>query len=140
MKEVLVFILLIILTISDIKKREISIAIVSIFSIPAIACIFFDTNKDLLGVIGGVLIGATLLVFSYVSRESIGYGDGLVFIVTGLYLGGNRNLELLLISIFAASIFGLTLFIITKDIKRSIPFIPFVLFSFVFSKISGVLL
>ena len=140
MKEALVLILLIILTITDIKKREISVFIISIFSIIAITLIFMDDNRNIFGILCGVLVGVVLLLFSYISRESIGYGDGLVFLVTGLYLGGYRNLELLLVAVFAAAIFGLSIVFITKDIKKSIPFIPFVLFSFVFSEISGVFL
>lgn len=140
MKELLVFILLIILTISDVKKREISLAVISLFAIIGVIMIGIDSDRDIWGIIIGILVGIMLIFFSYISREGIGYGDGLVFIVTGLYLGGYRNIELLLTSVFLASLYGIIIFIICKNYRKRIPFIPFIMLSFIVTNLAGVIL
>ena len=40
---------------------------------------------------GGVSIGAVMLVFSWATRGGIGWGDGLLLCVTGVYLGFLEN-------------------------------------------------
>ena len=74
----------------------------------------------------GVGIGLFLLIVSRMSRGSIGAGDGLVYLVTGLALGFFRNLELLVISLLFASLAGLGLMVFRKvGRKYAMPFVPF---------------
>lgn len=78
------------------------------------------------------LTGVGLLVLSRLSREAIGYGDGLFFIVSGLFLPLNVNLQML---IFGLTVSGLVsggiIFIgIIKGRNRNrktLPFIPFLI-------------
>lgn len=51
-------------------------------------------------------IGLLLLILSAVTREAVGKGDGCFFVVSGIYLGFWRNLELLWASLFLCLIAG----------------------------------
>ena len=51
-------------------------------------------------------IGLLLLILSAVTREAVGRGDGWFFVVSGIYLGFWRNLELLCASLFLCLIAG----------------------------------
>lgn len=130
MNYILSGILLLISTITDIRKKEISGIVLIIFLILSIINEIVFRNSSLLSIISGIGVGIFILICGYISRENIGYGDGLILVVTGILLGGYENLELLLISLFLSSIIGLFLLVIGKNKKEGIPFIPFMFLAF----------
>jgi leader peptidase (prepilin peptidase)/N-methyltransferase len=78
-----------------------------------------------------LLPGLLLLGLSAATREAIGRGDGLFFLVSGIYLGLSRNLLLFGISLLLCFPVSLLLFI--KGIREGrgaknvrLPFLPFV--------------
>lgn len=94
--------------------------------------LLIDYKVFLYQVLPGVLLGAMLLLFSYLSGEGIGFGDGWLFIVTGIFLGFWRNLALLGGSMFLAGIFSAVCFITKKKGKYDrVAFVPFVLAAYV---------
>ncbi|MBO4478341.1 MAG: prepilin peptidase [Lachnospiraceae bacterium] len=81
--------------------------------------------------LAGVSIGLLLLGAAFVSRQKVGYGDGLVFMVCGLYLGFWENFSLLFMSLVLCALGGLFLMLIGKIKKgQTLPFIPFVMAAF----------
>ena len=80
----------------------------------------------------GMLPGIVILLFGKVSGEQIGYGDGAVILVTGLFLTGRENIGLFLTGLFLAAVFVIGLFFIGKLKRRmSLPFLPFLLAGFI---------
>lgn len=80
----------------------------------------------------GAGIGLVLLIISFGSRQALGYGDGLLLAVSGICLGGMKNLILLLISLVMAALCSAFLVMTGKKKSRDrIPFAPFVLGGFV---------
>lgn len=74
----------------------------------------------------GVLIGLFLYAVSKATRGAVGEGDALVYLLTGVSLGFFRNLELLVCSLFLASIVSGFLLIFRRvGRKYRIPFVPF---------------
>lgn len=72
--------------------------------------------------------GCLILGISWISKESIGYGDGLVVLCLGCFLTGVQILNLNMISITLAGITALFLLLVRKKgRKMQIPFIPFLL-------------
>lgn len=87
---------------------------------------------ELLPGLAGVTIGLLLLAAAFVSRQKVGYGDGLVFVVCGLYLGFWENFSLLFMSLVLCALGGLGLMLIGKIKKgQTLPFVPFVTAAFV---------
>ncbi len=80
----------------------------------------------------GGLLGVVLLLISKCSRGALGEGDGIFFIITGIYLGFWKNLLLFFSSLMLCSFFGLALFLWGwfqgKDYrKKRLPFLMFTL-------------
>lgn len=74
----------------------------------------------------GILIGLLLYLVSKVTRGAVGEGDAFVYFVTGIALGFFRNLELLVCSLFLASLFSGFLLVFHRVGKKyRIPFVPF---------------
>ncbi|MBR5658161.1 MAG: prepilin peptidase [Lachnospiraceae bacterium] len=128
------FLMLLIGSIEDLKDRRINpywLLLHACFAVGA-RFVFGEIMPGLAGVsIGIILIGA-----AFVSRQKVGYGDGLVFVVCGLYLGFWENFSLLFLSLLLCALGGLFLMAIGKVRKgQALPFIPFVLGAFSFAMV-----
>ena len=120
----------------DIKIKRIRLVVVNIFAILGIIFHIIYKRITWLDMLGGAAVGVLLLVIGYFSKEKIGYGDGLLFMATGIYLGFWNNLVLLWLSTSLAGIYGLVLMLFKKKRKDSeIPLVPFMLAVYVISLI-----
>ena len=82
--------------------------------------------------------GIVLLVFSVLSKERIGQGDGWLFLVLGLYLSAVQQAILLLCALFLASMWIIPSFLMHRvDKENGLPFVPFVLAAYVGGCIYG---
>jgi prepilin signal peptidase PulO-like enzyme (type II secretory pathway) len=81
--------------------------------------------------IPGMGIGFFLFLINRISKGKIGAGDALVYVVTGAALGWIRNLELLIVSLFLASL-GALILIVVRHVGRNyaMPFLPFTAVAF----------
>lgn len=112
----------------DLKDRQIKVRDILIFGIVGIIINLVYRPHDLISVVGGVIVGLLVYLFSFLSKEQIGKGDALLIIVTGLYLGFTDTLVVLWVSTVLAAIVG------TIHVKRhrveidsELPFVPFLL-------------
>ena len=74
----------------------------------------------------GIGTGLFILAVSAVSKGAVGFGDGLLLCVTGIFLGGMGNLRLLMLgSILCAAVLGAGLAFGRVRWKQRFPFVPF---------------
>lgn len=115
--------------ISDIRKREIPFKMVVIGSVIGCGNCFWQISEGnlLVGEMGLALLpGCFFLLISLVSGEKVGYGDGLLLAVIGLFTGFYRCLLVLCISLLLLSITALALLTLHKVHRNSrLPFVPF---------------
>ncbi len=113
---------------SDIKTGTVSGIRIIIFAVIGIVLNVFIKYQSIASIIGGLIVGAVILLYSVVTRGGIGKGDGLMFICLGIYLGLSVNLRLLFFSLITAAIAGgIYALIKKKGIKSQIPFMPCIL-------------
>lgn len=112
----------------DLKDRQIKVRDILIFGVVGIIINLVYRPHDLMSVMGGVMIGFLVYLFSVLSKEKIGKGDALLIIVTGLYLGFTDTLVVLWVSTVLAAIVG-TIYVKKRRIEIDIemPFVPFLL-------------
>ena len=73
-------------------------------------------------------IGIVLAGVSRLSGEALGYGDSVLFITSGIFLGFTENIFLLLFSLLLCAVYSIFMMLIgKKKIKDSIAFAPFIL-------------
>lgn len=72
------------------------------------------------------LPGAVTLLLAWLTRENIGYGDGLVVLCLGCYLSVWEILDLCMAALMMSGFVALFLLLVKKkNRKTEIPFIPF---------------
>lgn len=117
----------------DIISRKIKVWVVALYTLLVCICIPFCPSLTVLDRLFGLLLGTGVVLLSKATKGKIGMGDGLVISVTGLGLGFWCNLELFALALAIAAAFSVFLLILRLvNMKNSIPFIPFILFSYLF--------
>ena len=130
--NILLLILLLICSWMDIKRKTISGILLCVFAIIGIMLNVIFRPVSLAMLVSGMAVGAVVLVVSKLTKEQIGMGDGSLLCITGLYMGFYKNLEMFLSALFLAAVWGIVLLIIRKGGRKTeIPFVPFMMLSYV---------
>lgn len=113
--------------ITDWRKRKIPLLWNILCGIGMLFYQFVFAGQSIGSLLSSVLVGAILLAAAKICDQCIGYGDGIVFLVIGMWLGFWDTLVLLFGSLVLSSMKALFLILIKKKEKTyKIPFIPFV--------------
>ena len=129
--EILILIYLTFNSYTDVKIKKISIIASVVFFSAGIVCEIFIMENSIISIIGGIVIGMVLLIIGKLTGQAIGLGDGLIFMVSGIYFGFMKNLALLLYALVICAVCSIILLVFKKSkMKDRIPFAPFVLASF----------
>ena len=95
--------------------------------------------KSVIFLLGALLPGGLLLLCGRITRQAIGYGDGLLLLICGIYLGGKTAGILFMTGLFFLFPMSLCLLISGKaGRKTQIPFAPFLLASYLLWLIQGI--
>lgn len=125
--------LLIFCSIQDLFKKKISLWMIIIGGGVIGASIPFYHTLTLYNRLGGVAVGGVVILISIVTGGKIGLGDGLLLCISGIALGFWNNLELFALALFLAALVSIALIVLRlADRKKSIPFVPFLLFGYLF--------
>lgn len=113
-------------TLLDIRRRQVSVVFTGICAAAGFFAQIMWGDIGFVSLAGGILLGGLILGIGRITKEAIGYGDGLAVGVAGICLGAAEVLELLLIGCTLAAIAG-GLLLVLKKVKgtEQMPFIPF---------------
>lgn len=113
-------------SIEDMRKRKITVSITMFSAIIGVLLHLLYLDESIFFMLAGMLSGVSILLLSKLSGGRIGAGDGIVFMLTGLYIGVWENMILMCISFFLAGVFGIFWIIIKKkSLQEKLPFMPF---------------
>ena len=121
-KSAIILLYLGILAGMDVRKRQISLVLTGVLFLAGIGWQILVEQTSWLEWLLSLLPGAGFLTLSYISREQVGYGDGLLLLTVGIWLGFGQTFGVLC---------GVLL--MRKKIRKqdSIPLVPFLLLGFV---------
>lgn len=72
------------------------------------------------------------MLTSIVTNEEVGKGDAVILSTIGIFLGLKKTILVLIYALFSTIIIGGILLLIRKKNKKyKIPFVPFILFSYI---------
>lgn len=122
----ILWILIVVCGIRDLRKREIPIWWLIVISVlVTIFVLLLDRTRLMSRLVGG-LLGVFFFFVSKCTKEAIGYGDSWLILILGIYLGSFEALQVLFFATVIAAI--VALFLLWKKGWRkniSIPFIPY---------------
>lgn len=125
----IVFAFLLVCAVFDIRERQIPTVLIAGGFATACGAKAWQIGSGAVTIgeaCGSLLPGILFLLLSFLTREKVGYGDGLLLLVLGLCVGFRSCLIDVCIGLIGASIFALGLLVFRKAQRNSeIPFIPF---------------
>lgn len=122
---------LIVNTVLDFRKKEVSLIIAAIMGSYGILWRIFTVTEFSLDMVFGLLPGIISLFIAGITKESIGYGDGWILLALGISIGGRNMIIICMVALFAAGICAFILIVFfRKDRKYQIPFVPFILLGY----------
>ncbi|MDO5425805.1 MAG: prepilin peptidase [Eubacteriales bacterium] len=126
MADGLMVVFLGICSIQDVRRREISRRILAVGSVAAVLMQVCTRKLEYWDFALGIAVGLALLGIAFATREALGYGDGLAVLAMGMFAGGCRALEILLLAFgMAALVSGGCLALKKAKRNDSLPFLPF---------------
>lgn len=132
MKTIVITIFLILSTLIDLRKKEVNISLCISVALVGLIYEIFISKTDILSIILGILPGIFLMLTSIVTNEEIGKGDAAILSTIGIFLGLKKTIWVLIYALFSTIIIGGILLLIRKKNKKyKIPFVPFILFSYI---------
>lgn len=119
--------MLVVCSVEDLRRREMHLLFLMLFGIAGMVLHMVFRTYSIYEIVGGMLIGLALIGISIVSHGKIGRGDGVLMMVTGIYLGFWNNLLLLWCATCLTGLFGIGMFFVRGRRNIELPFAPFVL-------------
>ncbi|MDO4322999.1 MAG: prepilin peptidase [Lachnospiraceae bacterium] len=111
---------------TDIRYRRIYGWSLILYCFMAIVGHVFDKRAGAADLAAGLLPGIICIVISWISRQSIGYGDSILVTICGISLGLMDCLQLLFTAFFLSGLYGLILIVVLKKSRKyDMPFVPF---------------
>ena len=126
-------------SLEDVKQKKLTVMYILMFGVGGIFLHLMAPVCSIYSILWGMLFGLALIMVSLVTRGSVGVGDGILLAVTGVYLGGSKNLELFMMGLLLAALWSLGLVVVKKKKgKEEIAFVPFLLISYFLMILRGV--
>ncbi|MBR3241363.1 MAG: prepilin peptidase [Parasporobacterium sp.] len=126
--KILLLIFLFLAAFSDVRCGEISLLLVGAEFITGVFFRLVLEKSNIFELLCGCIPGCVFLLFSWLTKQAVGYGDSAMLVSTGVFLGLTRTLLLLGLSFLAAGLFAAVKLIFYKmKRKEELPFLPFLL-------------
>lgn len=126
------------LSVLDIKTQRLPNRLLAAGAVVALLQVFLGSSPSILLSLAGGAVGIAFLGISKVTGEAFGYGDSIVIIILGISLGLWNLLALLMLSfLLAAGCSTVLLALFHFQRKTTLPFIPFLVSSYVLVLIFG---
>lgn len=126
--NVLLLLILVIAAYQDIKEMKINIYIPIVSAGLGIAWRILVVNGTPNDILQGSLVGGICLMISWITNECVGLGDGLMLMVSGIFLGFWTNIIVLMLAFGMVGLVGLYMLAIKKKGRDyKMPFLPYLL-------------
>lgn len=110
----------------DVKSRQLPGIFLYGAAAAAVCCNLLFRYQPFRTSFYGALLGGCFLLLARLTKEAIGYGDGIGIAVTGIFTGGTKLLLLLTLALLLSACYGTAgLLLHKKSSSDAMPFFPF---------------
>ena len=129
--EIIIAMVLLVLSVMDIISKRIPLLVIVGLIVMATLSSLVLHPMDVVLMAAGAAVGFAFVLISKVTREKLGYGDSLILLALGIFLGFWEVMILILIAFLASACFGIAMVCWKKKNKNtSFPFVPFIALSY----------
>jgi len=108
----------------DLRWKKVNVSAVALFGIAVIAYRIYGKTA-IPELLAGLIPGIGLLLISFVTKESIGTGDGLVLCVIGMFCGMKQTAAVLGMALILSAVLAMVLLVCKRAGKKTeLPFLP----------------
>lgn len=127
------------LSVMDIRSKRIYNCMFIVGIVPVLIACITNESFDPFGRFLGVLSGTVILILAVLTKEKIGKGDAVIFMLTGAAVGIAENLAVIGTAFLLAGLLSAVLLPFKAlRLKQHIAFVPFILAAYLF--VEGLLL
>lgn len=120
------------LSVADVRIRKLPVWILAAGGVAACAVRIYQRGIPVILVLAGAAVGVVFLAVSKVTEEGFGYGDSLLILVLGIYLGFWNLLGILLGAFLLCSLFAIAALAYHRFHRNTgYPFVPFLMASYI---------
>lgn len=128
-----------ILTVMDIRYHKMRLSVLLSGIVFCAAAAMLVREQSAASLAAGCCVGVIFLIMSRATKESFGYGDSILIVIMGGFLGFWNILTLLMAAFFLAAGFSIVMLIKKKfNRKSAFPFVPFLTISYIGGMICGI--
>ena len=136
--QLLFAVYMIVLMLMDIKWKKLSLAALMSGFIILTAGFLCGRNIHVMLLAAGAGVGIVFMVVSRVTEEAFGYGDSILILIMGGFIGFWNILSLLVAAFSMAALFSIFMLLRKKFHKKSaFPFVPFLTAAYIGGMIIG---
>ena len=118
-------------TFFDIKSKKLSMVFFMISGGIGLLCNLLFRYQNVKNLACGLLFGGMFLMIGRLTKESIGYGDGIGLMILGIFEGFEGMLFIAAGAFLLSSLYGIWMLLaLRKTWSASMPFFPFLLMAF----------
>ena len=118
-------------TVSDIRTKKILVWSAWAFGLFGLIYGFVGNEMSLFQGLLAILPGILFLIISKMTKESMGYGDGVIVLVMGVYISIQKLVGSLMLALILAAAWSVILLVFFRKRKQEeFPFVPFVLLGY----------
>lgn len=129
---------LVILSVMDIRRRSLPLMLLMSGGIFIAAGAFCGRQMPIALMAAGAATGLVFLVISKVTQESFGYGDSILILIMGGFLGIWNTLYVLMGAFTMAAVYSAVMLIRTRFGRKSaFPFVPFLTAAYIGGMLLG---
>lgn len=115
----------------DWKEKQINVCIFLVAAFVGIVLRVGVQEESVWSMLEGVAVGIVILLLAWLTGGSVGAGDGLMFMVSGIFLEFWENINLLMTSFTIAGVVALFMIAVKKKGRKyRLPFVPFMLVAY----------
>lgn len=117
----------------DYRRRKINIYFLLAAGITGLLIHLFSMEQNITEILSGMGIGFIVLFCGYLMGGAVGGADGMIVVVSGIFLGFEKNMEVFMAGLFLIGLTALFLSVIKRKGRTyRIPFVPFLLVGYLF--------
>lgn len=130
---------MIVLAVMDIRWKKLSLMILLSGTVPLAAGFLCDREIHIILLAAGAAVGVIFLIISRVTEDSFGYGDSILIVIMGGFLGFWNILSLLTAAFSMAALFSIFMLIRKRFHRKSaFPFVPFLTAAYIGGMFFGI--